>query len=102
MIMTDKLKEPYDLVERKVEKPALVFIRSLPRVGWVFGYRNTDPWLKAPLLFCKDLGPENNWQVVRSFPDRNFYILSFEGDKGRIEIVSFSKNDLQKYLQSPK
>jgi hypothetical protein len=100
--MTDKIKEPYDLVEKKAEKPALVFIRSLPRIGWVFGYRNTDPWLKASVLFCKDLGPEKNWPIVQHFPQRNYYILSFDAEKGKSEIRRFSKNDIQKYLQSPK
>ena len=99
--MTDKIKEPYDVVDKRAVKPALVFIRSLPRIGWVFGYRNRDPWLRAPLIFCKDLGPEKNWKVIQRFPDRNYYILSFDGKKGQSDILPFSKEDLEKCLQSP-
>jgi hypothetical protein len=98
--MTDKIKEPYDLVESRVKKPALVFIRSLPRIGWVFGYRNTDPWLKAPLIYCRDLGADKNVQVIGHFPDRNYYILAYNPDKLRSELLNFSQKDLQNFLKS--
>lgn len=100
MTMTDKIREPYDLVEKRVEKPAMVFIRSLPRAGWVFGYKNTDPWLKAPILFCRDLGPEKNWEVIKHFPDRNYYILYFDATKNKNFIQPFSKDDIRKCLQT--
>jgi hypothetical protein len=98
--MTGKIKEPYDLVEKRVEMPAMVFVRSLPLVGWVFGYKSADPWLKAPLLFCRDLGPEKNWDVIQCFPDRNYYILYFDATKNENFIQPFSKEDIRKYLQS--
>jgi 4-amino-4-deoxy-L-arabinose transferase-like glycosyltransferase len=100
MAMTGKIREPYDLTERNVKRPAMVFIRSLPRVGWVFGFRSADPWLKAPILYCRDLGPEKNWEVVQHYPDRYYYILYFDGTKNENFIQPFSKEDLQKCLQS--
>lgn len=100
MGMTGKIKETYDLVEGNVKRPAMVFIRSLPRVGWVFGFRCTDPWLKAPILYCRDLGPEKNWEVVQHFPERHYYILYFDGTKNKNFIQPFSKEDLRKCLQS--
>ncbi len=98
--MTDKIKEPYDLVESRVEKPALVFIRSQPQVGWVFSYRNTDPYLKGELIFCRELGAQKDRDVIKHFPGRNYYILSFDPEKGRSEIRSFTRGDLDKFLRS--
>ena len=98
--LTDRIKEPYDLVERKVEEPTLVFIRSLPQAGWVFGYKNTDPWLEGPLLFCRDLGPEKNLEVIRHFPERHYYLLFYDPEIGQPRIRSFTMDDLHKILQS--
>jgi len=91
--MTDRLKEPYDLVEERAWKPALVFIRSLPRVGWVFGYRNTDPWLEAPILYCKSLGEEKNREVMLNFPGREYYILSYNPSLGRSELQELPETE---------
>ncbi|MBN1900631.1 glycosyltransferase family 39 protein [Candidatus Sumerlaeota bacterium] len=100
MGMTGKIREPYDLVERSVEKPAMVFVKSLPMVGWVFGFRSVDPWLKAPILYCRDLGAEKNTEVMSHFPERNGYILHFDGKKNKNFIQPFSKDDVRKSLQS--
>jgi dolichyl-phosphate-mannose-protein mannosyltransferase len=91
--MTDRLKEPYDLVEKNAELPALIFVKSLPRVGWVFGYRNTDPYLKAPLIYCTSSTPENNIEVLKYFPDRNYYVLWYDAKEGksRLKIVKNEK-----------
>ena len=81
--LTDVLGEPYQVVEKNVRKPAIVFIRSLPRAGWVFGFRNPDPFLEGPLLYCRDLGIEKNREVVRNFPDRRYYVLYYDMEEGR-------------------
>jgi len=96
--LTEKLREPYELVEKSVEQPALVFIRSLPQAGWVYGYRLTDPYLQGPLLYCRDLGPEKNVDVISHFPKRHYYILSYNTDNGQSELIPFTKKDLDNYL----
>jgi|GEM_PF-522212 len=100
--LTEKLREPYELVEKSVEQPALVFIRSLPQAGWVYGYRITDPYLKGPLLYCRDLGAEKNGDVIRHFPKRHYYILSYNTDKGQSELIPFTKKDIDNYLHHEK
>lgn len=98
--MTDKIKEPYDLVAKEVRQPAIVFIRSLPQAGWVYGYRNTDPYLQAPLLFCRDLGAEKNSEVIRFFPNRNYYLLAYNPQNARSELIQITQKDFDKFLQT--
>lgn len=98
--MAEKIGEPYEVVGNGVDKPALVFIRTLPRVGWVFGYRNPDPYLEGPVIYARDLGPEKNLEVIDHFPGRNYYILYYDTEANRSRIRTFTKEDLHKVMQS--
>jgi len=98
--MTDKIKEPYDLVNKEAQQPAIVFIHSLPQAGWVYGYRNTDPYLKAPLLFCRDLGAEKNSEVIQKFPNRHYYLLAYDSQKARSELTQITQNNIDNFLQT--
>ena len=80
--MTEKLGEPYRVAAHEAQTPAVIFIRSLPRVGWVFGWKNTDPFLKGPVIYCRELGPPRNARVVNAFPGRHYYTMTFDVESG--------------------
>ncbi|MGQ9708602.1 MAG: ArnT family glycosyltransferase, partial [bacterium] len=59
---------------------AIVFVQTDERSGH-FDYTSAfifnDPMLKGDIIFPRDLGPENNRQFLRLFPDRSAYIYDY-------------------------
>jgi Dolichyl-phosphate-mannose-protein mannosyltransferase len=84
--MADTARAPYDLVEAQGLDRALVFVHSLPALhtvpgAWVYYHRNPKPDLSDPVLFVRWLGPKNNEQLMRHFPDRAPYAMGMRDGK---------------------
>jgi hypothetical protein len=83
--MSTIVRAPYALVERQGLDRAIVFVHSLPALhwapgAWVYYSRNNSPDLSDPVLFVKDLGPEQNKKLIRYFPDRTPYMMGMRGN----------------------
>jgi len=68
-------KSLYDLAERNLQRPAIVFIHgplgSRMALGEVDAVRNS-PFLDAKIVYAHDLG-ERNRELMAAFPSRKFY-----------------------------
>jgi hypothetical protein len=79
--LTARIAAPYKKIESMSIHNAVVFIHGLPRVGNVGGYRMNSPDISDDIIYCHLLiGPINS-RVINRFPDRNYYILSFNEKK---------------------
>jgi hypothetical protein len=86
--------EPYDRLREAGVTNALVLVQSLPRPGWVFGYRNPDPNFTDDIIFCRYLDQPTNLRVISHFPTRAVYLLWYDKSSGqsRVEPVSGWQN----------
>jgi len=78
--MSQLARAPYDLFEEEGLARAVVFVHSLPALNvapgsWAYYPRNPRPDLSDPVLFVRYLGPEQDKQLMRFFPDRKFYVM---------------------------
>lgn len=65
----------YHLVEKQTEKPALVFLKGFLGNQLVLAPEDTvrnDPFFRRPVVFAKDLGPENA-KLLSYFPQFHYY-----------------------------
>jgi hypothetical protein len=65
--------EEKSLVEKQVEKPALVYIPV--EDWWDYGrfFSGNTPWLDSGIIYARDLGTEENGCLLQSFPQRTAY-----------------------------
>ena len=63
-------------VAESVEPPALVFITASATDWWEYGafFSGNTPWLDGPVLYARDLGPDENARLAREFPGRAVYL----------------------------
>ncbi len=92
--LTDRIREPYEVIKNSNIHNAVIFIRSLPLAGWVFGYRNNSPEFNDDVLLCRLLEGEKNLEVVQRFSQRNYYILYYDGNEGRSKVIQVTKEEL--------
>jgi hypothetical protein len=62
------------LVEKQVEKPALVFIPT--EDWWDYGrfFSGNTPWLDSSIIYARDLGGEKNSCLQQTYPERAAYL----------------------------
>ncbi|MCX7766253.1 MAG: glycosyltransferase family 39 protein, partial [Candidatus Sumerlaeia bacterium] len=95
--LTDRIREPYEVVKNNDIHNAVIFIRSLPLAGWVFGYRNNSPEFNDDVLFCRLLEGEKNLEVVQHFPNRDYYILYYDDTEGGSKVIKVTKEELAQF-----
>lgn len=88
MNLADKIDEPYQRVKIAGIKNAVVFIRSTPMAGWVFGIRNNSPKLNDDVIYVRESIKEDNIKIMNYFPNRSYYVLRYNPEKGCTEISS--------------
>ncbi len=76
--LTDQIREPYETIEAAGLSHALVFVRSIPSKGWVFGYRHPDPSLDENVILCAFADRTSNLAAVDAFPDRDHYVMWYD------------------------
>ncbi len=91
--LTSKINEPYKKIEKMGINNAVVFIKNLPRVGNIGGYRMNSPDLKDDIIYCHLLIGPLNARVVRHFPGRAYYILTFN-EKKESKLIPVSAREL--------
>jgi signal transduction histidine kinase len=73
-----RLKDPFNLVEKSNLRNAVVFLRTVPE-----GYNNISYYVQNPLdfsgdvLFVRDL-KERNSELMNYYPEKEFYIYEFD------------------------
>jgi hypothetical protein len=85
-LMADVERAPYDLVEERGLRDAVVFVQSLPvrqrfPGSWAYFHRNNSPDLSDPVLFVHDLGPERNRLLMDYLPKRTFYWMGMRDNQ---------------------
>jgi hypothetical protein len=88
--LTRTINEPYEMVRNRGIHNAVVFIESLPKGGWVFGYRNNSPGFDDDVIFCRFLDKSSNLRVVEHYKGRKFYILYYDRKKQRSNLLPFN------------
>ncbi len=96
MNLTDRVREPYEVVEQNDIHNAVVFIHSKPLAGWVFGFRCNSPGFDDDVIYCNLLSGEKNRKVVEHYPERRYYILYFDSDEGTTKIKRVTPQQLGK------
>lgn len=61
-----------------VPEPFILYCRSRPATGWVFVRPNNDPELDNDVLWVNHLSLEKNRLLMRSFPDREGYVMAWD------------------------
>lgn len=92
--LTEKVSEPYRLVEKSNIHNAVVFIRSIPLAGWVFGIRPNSPDFDDDIIYCRLLSGEKNLEVVRHFPERNYYVLFYSSKDKKSKLIKVTPEEL--------
>ncbi|MCD6384173.1 glycosyltransferase family 39 protein [Candidatus Sumerlaeota bacterium] len=92
--LTEKVSEPYRVVEQHNIHNAVVFIRSIPLAGWVFGIRSNSPEFNDDVIYCRLLSGQKNLEVVRHFPERDYYILSYEPEEKKSKLIKVTAEEL--------
>jgi hypothetical protein len=82
--LTTQINEPYRLVKKNNIHRAVIFIYSLPQVGWAYNPPIYLPGSDPDIIYCflKE-GPVNE-KVLAAFPNRSYYIISFDGNKSTL------------------
>lgn len=67
---------PRKLVEARVTPPALVFVTASDADWWEYGvfFSGNTPWLDGPVVYARDLGPEENARLAARFPGRSSWL----------------------------
>jgi hypothetical protein len=99
MNLTEKVREPYERLKEAGVKNAVVFVESLPRAGWVFAYRHNAPRFDGDMVFAQHLTFEKDLEVVRAFPNRNYYALRYDSEAGRSVVMPVTKEMFEKALE---
>jgi hypothetical protein len=94
--LTDAIAEPYRAIKESQVHSALVFIQSWPNKGFVFGFRNNSPDFKDDVILCRLRKGEDNIKVVRRFPERSRYVLRYNSQAGRTELIKITAEELGK------
>ncbi len=92
--LTEKISEPYEAVEKNDIHNAVVFIRSVPLSGWVFGFKLNSPGFDDDVLYCRLLSGEKNLEVTRNFPERDYYIMWYDSEKGVTRLIEVTEKEL--------
>ena len=82
--------EPRQAVEAAVTTPALVFVTASEVDWWEYGafFSGNTPWLDGPVIYARDLGPDENSRLWSHFADRRAYLwrdgqlTEWTGDRG--------------------
>ncbi len=59
-------------------EPFMLYCKSRPATGWVFVRPNNDPDLENEVLWVNHLSIEKNRLLMRSFPDREGYVMAWD------------------------
>lgn len=59
-------------------EPFILYCGSRPATGWVFVRPNNDPKLQNDILWVNHLSIEKNRLLMRSFPDREGYVMAWD------------------------
>jgi 4-amino-4-deoxy-L-arabinose transferase-like glycosyltransferase len=82
--LTSQINEPYRLIKKNNIHRAVIFIHSLPQVGWVYNPPIYLPGSDPDIIYCYlNEGPVNE-KVLQAFPNRNYYIITYDGEKSTL------------------
>jgi hypothetical protein len=95
--LTNAIAEPYAVIKESGIQNSLVFIQSWPNKGFVFGFRNNSPDFKDDVILCRLRNGEDNTKVLRRFPNRSCYVLRYNSQGERTELIKISAEELGKF-----
>ncbi len=80
--LVERVRTPYDLVEKKAKRPALIFSDYYLKASvflsdsWVAGRRNPSPGFDDDLLYVRHVSDAEDRELVRAMPGRTPYRLT--------------------------
>jgi hypothetical protein len=92
--LTRQIREPYEAVESASIHHALVLMKSRPKKGWVFGYRNPSPDFDDDVVYCLYADRGSNLAVANHFADRKIYVLDYSDSLKRYEVSPVTREML--------
>lgn len=88
--LTKQIREPYEFIHSKNIHNAVVMINEIPKKGWVFGFCNSSPELDDDVIYCKLADRTSNLALIKYFNKRNFYILNYNQQFKKFELISIN------------
>ncbi len=93
--LAENIAMPWEaLAEAEIERAVvfapegfIVYCRHPPARGWVFVRPNSDPWLEDDVLWVNHLSQEADQLLMRRFPDREGYVMSWDLARCRVFFV---------------
>ncbi len=77
------------VVSERVEPPALVFMEfpQAPADYYASGFVHNDPFLRAPVIYARHRGIDQDRQCLTRFPHRKGYLLTYAPNPRRISLA---------------
>ncbi|MFH0793317.1 MAG: glycosyltransferase family 39 protein [bacterium] len=97
--LTDAVAEPYRVLREMNPGPSVIFVKSMPRAGWVFGYKNNDPFLQNEYLFVRDISLETDLQVMSLYPNRKYFLLLYDSRAAKSKFVPVEREKVEELLK---
>ncbi|MBN1551916.1 glycosyltransferase family 39 protein [bacterium] len=98
----DSFEPRYAKIENETNTPSLVFIAG-DTTSYSFGFFANDIYLKNPVIYARDLGPEKNAAVINKFSKRQPYLFQFDTHRSRLLPLEkdgrFRLKSLRRYQQ---
>ncbi len=94
MNLTDRIRQPYEIVKKAKLHNAVVYIRIERSVGWVFNRRLNSPDLSDDVLYVNlQRDPEVNRKLAEMYPDRSLYILTYDASQNKSQMIPIRPDD---------
>ncbi len=94
MNLTDRIRQPYEAVKNAKVHNAIVYIKSLPNVGWIFNGRLNPPDLSDDVLYVYlQRDPALNRKLAEMYPDRSLYILTYDANENKSSVTPIQPDD---------
>lgn len=91
--LTKEIREPYEKIEQSGINNAIVFMMSLPSKGWMYNQRMPSPDFNDGIMYCRVFDTKSINKVFDSFPNRTFYLASYDFINEKTEIMPFKRED---------
>jgi hypothetical protein len=94
MNLTDLIRQPYETVKNAKIHNAIVYIKSLPRAGWVFNGRLNPPDLSDDILYVYlQNDPALNRRLAEMYPYRSLHILTYDAHENKSSAIPIQPDD---------
>jgi hypothetical protein len=94
MNLTDRIRRPYQAVRDADVHNAIVYMRVLRSVGWVFNRRLNSPDLSDDVLYVGlQRDPELNRKLAEMYPNRSLYLLTYDASQNESRLIPIQPDD---------